>query len=309
MILHKDLNNLPELKNAVITIGSYDGVHAGHQEILKRLCTLAKSIDGESVLITFEPHPRLVLRPGDNSLKLISTIEEKAALLQDYGIDHLVVVPFTIAFAQQAPEIYVKEFLVKNFSPHTIVIGYDHRFGKNREGNIELLKANAQKYNYRVEETPKKEVTDIAVSSTKVREALQTGNLVTANQLLKHPFTVIGKVVKGKQRGQQIGFPTANVELGHPSKILPPDGVYAVLVRHAGKVYKGMLYIGKSLENTIKTIEVNIFDFNQSIYGDTLCIEFMYRIRGDMRFDGLEDLKVQLFKDKDQTINLLTEQN
>lgn len=300
MRIYKDLNNLPAFKNAVLTIGSFDGVHVGHQQIIQQINDLARSIDGESILITFDPHPRFVVGKRQDNLKLLNTLEEKANLLEQCAVDVLVVVPFSKEFASQSPDAYIQDFLVKHFNPQIIAIGYDHKFGQNRVGDISYLKKFESKYNFRVVEISKQEVADIAVSSTKVRKALLEGNVHQAECLLGHPYGLRGTVVKGLQIGNTIGYPTANIEVANPFKLIPPEGIYAVEVDYDRR-YKGMLYIGNrpTIDNNLKqTIEVNIFDFNQDIYGEELKIDFIEYLRGDAKFSTLEALKNQLTEDK-----------
>ncbi|MFK7949054.1 MAG: bifunctional riboflavin kinase/FAD synthetase [Saprospiraceae bacterium] len=308
MRVFQSLATLPKFKNAVITIGSYDGVHAGHQQIINRVNNLAKVENGESVLITFHPHPRLVLNPNDNSLKLITSVNEKIEVLKKYGIDNVVITPFTKEFARQTPIEYVRDFLIKYFEPKRIVIGYDHRFGNKRSGGIELLKELAFSYNYKVEEIEKHEVDDIAVSSTKIRTAILEGNVETAKKYLNHPFSIAGKVVYGKQIGRQIGYPTANLEVERQNKIIPKAGIYAVHVHHNNQKYKGMLYIGHrpTLNGQSQSIEVNLFDFDGNLYGQTLYIEFIKKVREDAKFDSLEELKQQITIDKQNTLKILS---
>jgi len=304
MNVYRDLAALPDFRNTVVTIGSYDGVHSGHQTILAQVNELARSIGGESVLVTFHPHPRLVVNPNGTSLKLITTIDEKIDLLEKYGVNHLVVAPFTKAFSQQTPDEYIQHFLVDKIRPKKIVIGYDHRFGNRREGNIEYLRKFEQQFDYEVQEIEKQAVDDIVVSSTKIRNSILIGDVHTATALLNHPFTISGKVVRGKQLGNTIGFPTANVVVENPHKIIPADGVYAARIFYDNKMYTSMLYIGHSLDNEYKTLEVNIFDFDENIYDKHLTVEFVVRVRDDMRFDGVEALKIQLVEDKKNVMKL-----
>ncbi|MBX2876882.1 MAG: bifunctional riboflavin kinase/FAD synthetase [Saprospiraceae bacterium] len=296
-----NLEDLPEFKEAVITIGSFDGVHSGHQKIIQKVRQLAQKVGGESVIITFHPHPRLVVYPRDKSLKLITTIEEKVELFRQCGVDNLVVVPFTVAFSQQTADEYIQQFLVGRFKPRYIVIGYDHRFGLNRQGNIDYLKWHGKDLGYEVIEIEKQEIQDIAVSSTKVRQALDVGDVKSARQLLGHSFLLSGKVIQGQKIGRTIGFPTANIEVSDKHKLIPPYGIYAVKVWLEEKQYGGMLYIGDrpTLEqHTNQTIEVNIFEFSEDIYGKELTVEFVDFIRHDMRFDSLEELQAKLAEDK-----------
>ncbi len=301
MRVFHQLDNLPSFRGAVVTIGSFDGVHRGHQQLLARINRLARRSDGESVVITFHPHPRQVIYPRDKSLRLLTTIEEKIAFFERYGVDNVVVVPFTVEFSQQSADEYIQRFLVDRFHPHYVVIGYDHRFGLNRQGDIDYLKWHSEKAGFEVVEIAPQEVDDIAVSSTKIRRALDEGKVRDAARLLGHDFVLTGKVVRGQQIGQSIGFPTANLQLSEQHKLVPPDGIYAVRVYHQEVCFGGMLYIGPRptiKEHDERTIEVNIFDFNQSIYGDTLKVEFVDYIREDQTFSDLDGLKDRLVKDK-----------
>lgn len=309
MNVFRDLNQLPEFKNAVITIGSFDGVHRGHQRIIEKINHLARSIEGESVVITFHPHPRLIVYPKDASLQLLCTTEEKIQLLEKYGVDNVVVVPFTVEFSQLSADEYIEKFLVDKFHPKYIVIGYDHRFGLNRQGDINYLRWYGSSDGYEVLEIARQEVDEIAVSSTKIRNALNNGEVKTAELLLGHPYTLTGKVVHGQKIGGPMGFPTANLELTEKEKLSPPDGIYAVVVRVRKLTYGGMLYIGK--RPTLKgaqhrTIEVNIFDFEEDIYGDEVQLDLIGFIRFDQRFDSLEDLRNQLSVDRESALALLS---
>lgn len=308
MMVHHNLNELPAFQNAVITIGSFDGLHLGHQKIIEHLRQLARQVEGESVLITFDPHPRLVIYPKDKSLRLLSTTEEKIRLLESFGLDHLVIVPFSTEFSQQSADEYIVNFLVDKFHPSYIVIGYDHRFGLNRQGDIDFLRHHQEAYAYQIKEIPRQDIDDLSVSSTKIRNALQSAEIKKANRLLGHPYTLAGKVVHGQQIGQSLGFPTANLEVNHSHKLVPPNGIYAVKVYHETSVYGGMLYIGDrpSLrEHHNRTIEVNIFDFDQDIYGDQLLLELVDYIRGDQEYKSLEALSAQLVRDKQSALEIL----
>ncbi|MEM6379178.1 MAG: bifunctional riboflavin kinase/FAD synthetase, partial [Bacteroidota bacterium] len=310
MRVHEDLNNLPSFRNAVITIGSFDGVHLGHCEILDRLQVLAQRCGGESVVITFHPHPRQIIYPKDNSLRLLTSIEEKTELLLNNGIDHVVVVPFTVQFSQLSADEYIERFLVEKFHPHTIVIGYDHHFGLNRQGDINFLRWHAEKFNYRVVEIAQQTVEDIGISSTKIRKALQIGQLKQALKWLGHSYVLSGKVIRGQQIGSSIGFPTANLEPLERNKLIPADGIYAVSVQIKDRLYGGMLYIGQrptlpSLNN--RTIEVNIFDFNEDIYGENIQLQFIAHLREDTTFSDLEGLKTQLAEDRRAALAALSQ--
>lgn len=301
MRVYHDLQDLPAFQNAVLTIGSFDGVHRGHQHILDQVNALARKVKGESVVLTFHPHPRLVVYPNDKSLQLLTTIDEKVQLLEQYGVDNVVVVPFTVEFSQLSADQYIEEFLYGKFKPHTIIIGYDHRFGINRQGDINYLRWHGKRLDFAVEEIPPQEVDDIAVSSTKIRNALNQGSVDAAQKWLGHPFMLTGQVVKGEQIGTTLGFPTANVEVNSPHKLVPPDGIYAVYGWHKGQRYEGMLYIGTrptlpELKN--RTIEVNLFAFDKSIYGDKIKLEFVEYLRDDVQFNSLPELQDQLQKDQ-----------
>ncbi len=308
MKVYRDLSDLQTIPNAVVTIGSFDGVHAGHQIILHRVCQLAKEIQGESVLVTFHPHPRLIVNPDDDSLRLLNTIEEKIKRVEENGIDHLVIVPFSKEFSRQTPEEYVRNFLVAYFHPKRIVIGYDHKFGNKRAGDIELLKQFEQECGFRVEEISKQEVDNIAVSSTKVRNALLEGRIIDATELLGSYYSLTGNVERGQAIGREIGFPTANVNVPDKHKLIPKMGIYAVYFHHENIRYEGMLYMGHrpTLENHNNYVcEVNIFDFDKEIYGERVRIEFVQRIRDDEKFEGLDALKNQLIQDKASTLAVL----
>ncbi len=298
MKIYRDLKQLPHFENLVLSIGSFDGVHPGHRHILKQMQHSAAQIDGETLLISFYPHPRIALaaHSGTNStLKLLNCLDEKATLLENYGLDHLVIVPFSKEFSEQSPDEYIVEFLIKNFHPKVIVIGYDHKFGKNRSGDIEYLRKFQDNYHYKLLEISKQEIDGIAVSSTKIRKALDDGNVALAEKLLGYPYCINGYVVKGQQIGRKLGFPTANIAIDCHEKLIPNDGIYAVNIKIEEKKYRGMLYIGsrptlKSFSE--KTIEVNIFDFSENIYDKHLTVEFIDFIRNDIKFDSLEDLKI-----------------
>jgi riboflavin kinase/FMN adenylyltransferase len=300
MQIHKGLYNLPDFKNAVLTIGTYDGVHFGHQQIIKRINDIAKKINGESVMLTFDPHPRLILRPDDETLKLISTIDEKEELLESFGLHHLVIAEFSKEFASMKAEDYVEKILILNFHPKKIVIGYDHRFGKDRKGNIDLLRELSSKYNYEVEEISAQTLDEISVSSTKVRNALLAGDIKHANQFLAHPFTIKGKVIHGDKIGRILGFPTANIEISNPHKLIPASGVYAVKIKIENKFYKGALSIGYRetvFDNSKLTIEVFILDFDADLYNKELDLIFVDYIRPQIKYENWDLLKEQIEKD------------
>lgn len=310
MNVHYGVDELPQIHNAVITVGSYDGIHQGHRQILSRLVDLAREIDGESVLITFHPHPRKVVYPDDR-LDLLHTLEEKKEAVEALGIDHLVVIPFSKEFSQQTPESYIKDFLVDKFHPYFIVIGYDHRYGRERKGDIELLKKHQQEYGFQVMEIEKHEIDHIAISSTKTRNALLNGDVETAHSYLSYPYHLSGTVQKGDQIGRTIGYPTANIEVDEEDKLIPGDGIYAVTVDVKGQHHKGMLYIGNrpSLEqSSAKKIEVHIFGFHQDIYGEKIRVTFFKKTREDEKYASLQELKSALDQDKKEVLSFFAGQ-
>lgn len=300
--VHRDLQHLPEFKKAVITIGTFDGVHLGHQQIIKLLKAEAAEIGGETVIITFHPHPRKVVSHGKSAVKIINTLPEKTELLDKLGIEHLVVVAFNEEFASQAAEEYIEKFLVKNFHPSTIIIGYDHKFGQNRLGDYHLLENMGEKYNYRVKEIPEHVLNQITISSTKIREALLKPDIDTANTFLGYDYFFEGKVVEGNKLGRTIGYPTANLVIENEEKLIPGNGVYAVRLTIGVNevILKGMMNIGMrpTVDGTKRTIEVNIFNFDEDIYGQVMKVYIHKFLRGEVKFDGLEQLKEQLAKDK-----------
>ena len=300
MRIHKDINNLPVFKQAVITIGSFDGVHLGHKKLINKVNRLARSTGGESVLITFHPHPRQIVFPGDD-FQLLSTIEEKIILLEKLEVDHLVIVPFTVTFAQLSADEYIEMFLVKLFKPRYIVIGYDHRFGLSRQGDIHFLKWHGAKFGYEVIDIEKQEIEEIAISSTKIRRALLQGDIKQANLLAQDYYILSGEVVHGDKMGKKLGFPTANLQISDKHKLIPSDGIYAVWV-HIDKVqYEGMLYIGHRPSIDSKQslrIEVNIFDFDKDIYGKKISILLVEFLRSDQQLDTLDKLSKIIAEDK-----------
>jgi len=312
MIVHYDIKNLPVFKNAVVTIGTFDGVHTGHQQILALMQEEAKKIDGETVIITFDPHPRQVIAARQTALFLLNSLQEKIELLAKYGIQHLVITPFTEEFSLQTANEYIEKFLVKYFHPHTIIIGHDHRFGKSRSGNFELLQQKAAEFNFTVKEIPGFMLQNNTISSTIIREALLKGNIETANKYLDYPYFFSGTVVEGNKLGRTIGYPTANLQLQAGEKLVPGNGVYAVQVdlKKVGEKttsYNGMMNIGvrPTVEGTFRMIEVNIFNFDEEIYGDTLIVHIVKRLRSEQKFDGLNELKAQLLKDSEQAKTVL----
>jgi riboflavin kinase/FMN adenylyltransferase len=278
-----------------------------HKKIIERLKQIASIKDGETVLITFEPHPRMVLFPDDHGLQLLSTLNEKIHLLEKAGINHLIILPFTKEFSRQTSEQFIRTILVNKIKTNTLVIGYDHRFGKNREGSFEHLKESSSLYGFEVEEIPEQDIDEIAVSSTKIRNALLNNDIQTAQKYLGNSYSLEGKVVKGKQLGRTIGYPTANIEVENSFKLIPQDGVYAVWVWYNKARFGGMLNIGNnpSVAGKGRSIEVNIFDFEKEIYTEMLKIEFVSKLRNEEKFNGLDALKAQLHLDKQNALAIL----
>lgn len=307
MKIYHGIDDFLHLQYAVVTSGTFDGVHVGHQKIFARLREIASRNSGETVVLTFWPHPRLVLHPEDSNLKLLNTFEEKAELLKEEGIEHLIRIPFTKEFSQLTSEQFIQNILVSTIGTRKLVIGYDHHFGKNREGSFEQLKLNAPRYGFEVEEIPRQEVDHIAVSSTKIRTALEKGDIETATHFLGRPYSFTGRVVSGDHIGSSLGFPTANIEIDTRYKLTPCDGIYAVTVRHEHGSYGGMLYIGyrPTLQGTQRNLEVNIFNFNQDVYGESLTVYLHKRLRGDQTFSDLEAMTAQLHKDKEMALQVL----
>lgn len=309
MNVYKDITKLPAFKNAVITIGTFDGVHQGHLQIIKQLVEEARKVEGTPVVITFYPHPKQVVETGRKPIFILNTLEEKTTLLAQAGIEHLVVVPFSQEFADQPAADYVKNFLVNNFHPHTIIIGYDHRFGRNREGDYHLLEALADELQYQVKEIPEHVLRDITISSTRIREALLEGNVQKANEFLGYRYFFTGLVTEGNKLGRTIGYPTANLQIQDDQKLVAGNGVYAVqvVVENMAGVFGGMMNIGTrpTVDGTKRAIEVNIFAFDEMIYNRLVTVTMLARLRDEVKFNGLDALKAQLAKDKLDTMKVL----
>jgi riboflavin kinase/FMN adenylyltransferase len=302
--IYDHISDFRKLDNAVAAIGTFDGVHFGHQKIIKRLCEIAAATGGETVIVTFFPHPMSIIDPENQDLKMINTIAEKAAILEELGVDHLIITPFTRDFSNLSAEEYIRDVLVGTIGIKNLIVGYDHRFGKDRKGGMaELLKYSGP-LGYQVEEIPEQDVHDVSVSSTKIRKALLSGDVALAAEFLGYNFSLYGRVIKGDKIGRTIGYPTANIFIEESYKLIPSDGIYAVKIGMNGDTYKGMAYIGQrpTINGMTRNIEVNIFDFNQEIYGQYVTMYFMEFLRHDVKFTGLEALKEQLKKDKEDTI-------
>lgn len=298
-----DLENIPQNNGFVITQGTFDGVHLGHQHVLKQVVNLANIYKKPSLLITFHPHPRLVVDPQNTNIKLLSSIEEKAKKILEMGIDYVLVLSFTHEISQYSPREFVNEILVKKLNVQCMVVGYDHRFGKNRSGGFQELTTLASEFNFDVKEIDASEIEEIAVSSTRIRKALSSGNLTSANELLGRPYTLSGTVVQGKQLGRQLGYPTANIQIDEPNKLIPPNGVYIGYTLIGETKYKIMLNIGvrPTVDGTSQTIEAHILDFSKDIYNTQITLFLVQFLREEQRFDGLDALKIQLQKDEAKT--------
>jgi riboflavin kinase/FMN adenylyltransferase len=308
--LHTNLDHFKANK-PVVTIGTFDGVHLGHQKVILRLQEFAKQHNGETVIFTFHTHPRLVTSPNENNLRLLTTLKEKINLFKKYGIDHLIIYTFDKEFSELSYSEFVEKILVEKIGTHCLVVGYDHKFGKNREGGFEYLKNCARKFNFEIERLDALLVDTDSVSSTKIRNALQNGEIEKANQYLGYRFTLHGKVVEGKQMGRKLGYPTANIEASDKYKIIPGYGVYAVKIELNGADYKGMLNIGTrpTFNNNAdnRSIEVNIFDFEADVYGKEITLQFAGKIRDEQKFGSIEMLVNQLEKDKKTALSILSE--
>jgi len=307
--LYSNLDHF-KARKPVVTIGTFDGVHLGHQKVILRLQEFARHHDGETVIFTFHTHPRIVTAPNETNLRLLTTLNEKISLFEKYGIDHLVIYQFDKSFSELSYSEFVEKILVEKIGTHCLVVGYDHKFGKNREGGFEYLKNCAEKHKFEIERLDALLVDEDSVSSTKIRDALQNGDIEKANHYLGYQFTLHGTVVNGKQLGRKLGFPTANIEASDKYKIIPGYGVYAVKVEINGTDYNGMLNIGTrpTFNNNAdnRSIEVNIFDFGGDIYGKEITLEFAGKIRDEEKFDSIEMLVNQLGKDKIEALAILS---
>ena len=311
MQVHKDIERLPPFTNAVITIGTFDGVHLGHQKILSQLKEEARRRDGETVIITFHPHPRVVVRPEQDPPRLINTIPERIELLNRHGIDHLVIVPFTDAFSRLSAREYVEQFLTARFQPQCVIIGYDHRFGHDRKGDYLLLEEYGRRRSFELREIPQHVISHIAVSSTQIRNAISDGDAAKANSLLGYDFFFSGTVVTGDQRGRTLGYPTANISVGNPEKLLPGNGIYAVTASlnpadEQGSL-QGMMSIGTrpTFDGVDNRIEVNLFDFQQDIYDKPLKVWVKQFLRPEQKFSGVNELRDQIAADQREALRLL----
>ncbi|WP_266366562.1 bifunctional riboflavin kinase/FAD synthetase [Tellurirhabdus rosea] len=312
MNVYHGIESFKPLPFAVVTSGTFDGVHLGHQKILNRLTEIARNSGsagaaGQTVVLTFWPHPRTVVSNDSQDLKLLSTLDEKVELLEQAGIDNLIIIPFTRSFSELTSEEFIRQILLDKIGTRKLVIGYDHRFGRNREGGFDYIRQHAPEYGFEVEEIPRQDVEAVGVSSSKIRAALLEGNLRIATQFLGRPYSLTGTIVKGRQLGRTIGFPTANIQIDDHEKLIPANGVYAVDVLYRNQLLQGAMNIGTrpTVAGTNRTIEVYIFDFNQDIYGEHLTVKLRAYLRPEMKFNGLPELVEQMNRDVERAKGIL----
>lgn len=305
--VYHSIDDFQKVKGAVVTTGTFDGVHVGHRKIINRLNQIADKVKGESVLLTFHPHPRMVLFPDDHGLELITTMDEKIKLLEEAGVDNLIIHPFTKEFSRTRSIDFIRDILVEKIGTSVLVIGYDHHFGRNREGSFEHLRESGPLYGFDVEEISVQDVDDVAVSSTKIRKALQEGDVLMASKYLSHPYQVSGKVIHGDKLGRTIGYPTANIMVDNENKTIPANGVYGCYVYLGEEKFNGMLNIGlrPTVSGNVRRLEVNIFDFDRDIYGESITLALKDRIRDEKKFDNVEQLKERLGIDKNLAERML----
>lgn len=303
------LDQFQEEREVFLTQGTFDGVHLGHQSILKKLVHQARSRNGVSALLTFYPHPRLVLYPEDNALRLLTTLDEKSRILEELGLDYLIVLPFTQEFSRMEPYQFIRDVLVNGLRMKHCIIGHDHRFGRNREGSIHDLEEMASIFNYTVEQIPARDIENAIISSTKIRHAILEGDMPKANDFLGRPYHLSGKVVHGRKMGHELGYPTANLADIDPFKLVPPNGVYAVMAEFQKVSRPGMLNIGNNptFAAASWSVETHVFDFQGLLYGEVFKIHFIQRMRDEIRFESLGDLKAQLKKDEAEARKILSE--
>lgn len=310
MQIHRGLTgSLPAFRHAAVTIGTFDGVHLGHRRIIQQLKETALETGGETVIITFDPHPRKVVSSVPGEIRLLTTLSEKIQLLEAAGVDHLVIVPFDHRFAGLSAEAYVRDFLFAHFHPHAVIIGYDHRFGHNREGDYALMEGFGKELGFMVKEIPEQVVNEAGISSTRIRQAIGAGDIPIANALLGYPYFFSGQVVAGNRLGRTIGYPTANLYVGSEEKLIPGNGVYAVTAQldNEETLLKGMMNIGfrPTVDGKKKVIEVNLFDFDRDIYDRSLRVNLHAYLRGETRFEGLPALTAQLGRDREAAQQIL----
>ncbi len=305
LVYLKDIEHKP---NTVVTVGTFDGVHEGHRALMETVVAKAKKRGARSVVVTFDPHPRTIINPKGSSIRLLTSLKERAEILEDIGVDELCVIPFTRDFSLLSSEEFVRDVIHSKIGISEFVIGYDHHFGKDRSGTIETLENLGSELGFDVYVVSKREMGEVTISSTVIRKAIQEeGDMIQASKLLGRPYMLNGLVIHGDERGRKIGFPTANLQPEHPDKAIPKIGIYAVKVRVGEEWYNGMMNIGlrPTFDGETKTLEVNIFDFDQSIYGKTVQIRFFDRIRDEKKFSGIAELKEQLELDRNKSLEML----
>ncbi len=302
------LKDIDRVENSVITVGTFDGVHEGHRALMETVVRKAKEREARSVVITFDPHPRDIISPRSDGIRLLTSLEERSEILNDMGVDVLLVIPFTRDFSLLSSEDFVRNIVFGKVGVSEFVIGYDHHFGRDRSGTIETIEKLGKELGFEAYVVSRKEMGNVTISSTTIRRELQEhGNVRQAARLLGRPYMLNGIVMHGDERGRAIGFPTANLKPEHPNKVIPKKGVYAVRVRVAGEWYGGMMNIGvrPTFDELTETLEVHIFDFDREIYGDTIQVRFLQRLRDEQKFDGIEALAAQLNKDKSAALSIL----
>jgi riboflavin kinase/FMN adenylyltransferase len=306
VITVRNISKYKEEYPTVITIGTFDGVHIGHLKILNKIINHAKSTELKSSVLTFFPHPRMVLQK-DANIKLLNTIEEKINILERLGLDILIIHPFTKDFSRLTATEFVRDILVNTFNIKKVIIGYDHRFGRNRNANITDLRAFGNTFNFTVDEIPAQEIDDVSVSSTKIRKALEDGDIETANSYLGYEYMLTGTIIKGKGIGRQLGYPTANLSIAEDYKLIPKNGAYVVNSMLNGKIVYGMMNIGynPTVNGTEKSIEINFFDFNTDLYDLKIQINILARLRDEHKFESIDALKAQLAKDKEKSLHYI----
>lgn len=312
MKVYHDIKDFRKIPNAIVTIGTFDGVHLGHQAVFKQMVDKARQIGGETVVITFFPHPRIVISPNDNRLRLITTQEDKIEHLRRSNIDNLIIINFTKEFSHTSSEDFIKDYVVRYIQPAILVIGYDHHFGSNRSGDFDTLSKLGMEFHFAVEKINEQDIEDITISSTKIRSALQKGDIKLANKLLGYSYSTSGIVKHGDSIGRTLGFPTANISIKPEYQLIEKAGVYATIARVDGKDYPSMTYIGRrpTISNGLPTsIETYIMDFDGDIYGKEIRVTFIDRVRDEMTFDKLERLKSQIQEDKANIIKILSNLN
>ena len=310
MKIFHSINDFHTTKKTILTLGTFDGVHIGHKKIIERLVLDAAASGGETVILTFFPHPRMILQDGTD-IKLLNTLEEKSLLLEQCGIDHLIIHPFDESFSKLRAEAFVQKILVDQLHIHKIIIGHDHRFGENRTATIHELISFGEKYHFEVEQISAEEINEVTISSTKIRNALFEGNVSLANQYLGYKYFLSGDVIKGMQIGRTIGFPTANLKIKEDYKLIPKEGVYIISAKIKDKTFFGMMNIGfkPTIPGENYSLEVYFFNLNQDLYNETITISFLERIRDEQKYDSIEDLKIQIEKDKKFSLSFLNLEN